>query len=540
MDRRRAAPRRAAGTQISAIIALFILISLFCSDCSSYILKHRLPAPIIQDNPEFVDLYWEAWQLIQHTKQHGKRFNKFPKRYLNPADNGVVDQWSTLSMALFAIPGSQIFPVMPTLDLFYEKQRSDGFIARAYIDNSGDALHLPTQQDPMIHPPLYAWVELQYYQWTADTLRLKQVFPILEKYFQWVDIFCRGKYEAEDLYYNTPIGSGMLNLPRGNIESGGWSDMSAQMALFADQLSRIAAIIGNDEKCRYYTRKYHEIGSAIQAKLWNPDSLFYFDINREGRQSKMYTIAGFWPLLAKIPNPEDARQLISHLKDSSAFGLQHMFPSVSIRESEYNPKGFYWRGGVWGITNYMVIQGLLRYGERDFARRAALNHLRNMSLVYHEFGSEQDPDLPEDTQKIRHSIWELYAPEEEEPGTCWDATNYGAPDHITFSGYGPILLFIQNILGFDVDAPHDELNWRINRQDQHGIQQLSFGDNCITVWTDPRKPGSGSLAIHGNTDSDVRINFFVEADTFSVAFDPGPLELSFFAEDYIIRGRFNR
>ncbi len=540
MDRRRDVARRAAGAQIIAFILLIILTALFFLQCSSYVPKRRLPEPIIRDNPEFIDVYWEAWRLIQHSRERGNRHNGFPKRYLNPTGNDVIDQWSTLSMALFTIPGSQVYPVMPTLDLFYEKQRSDGFIARAYIGNSGDALHLPTQQDPMIHPPLYSWVELKYFQWTADTLRLKRVFPVLEKYFNWIDAYCRGKYETGNLYYNTPIGSGMMNLPRGNIEFGGWSDLSAQMAMFADQLSQIALITGNNVKCQHYTKRYNEISAAIQAELWNSDSTFYFDVNREGKQSKTFTIAGFWSLLAKIPDAKNARKLISHLKDSSDFRLRHMFPSVSIRELEYDPKGFFWRGGVWGITNYMVVQGLLKYGELDFAQKAALNHLENISKVYHEFGIEQDPDLPQDTQKNNHCIWELYAPEEDEPGTRWDAVKYGAPNEIAFSGHGPILFLIQNILGFDADAPNDALNWHITRRDQHGIQRLSFGDNCVSVWSEKRDPGSELLSIYGNTNSDVLINFFVQSDTFSVDFDPGPIEVSFIPEDYITRGRFSR
>ncbi|MBU0712725.1 hypothetical protein KJ762_04785 [bacterium] len=540
MVRRRAAERRTARTPVIAFILLITLIQFMTSGCGPTVSKSRLPEPILEDNRELVDLYWEAWRLINQARMWGNRRNQFPSKYLNPEDKSVIDQWSTLSMSLFSMYGYREYPVMESLDLFYQKQRSDGFIARAYITQSGDPLHLPTLLDPMIHPPLFAWAELKYFSLSADTARLQRVFPVLEKYFRWIDQFCRGKYEASDLYYTTPIGSGMMNLPRGDIESGGWTDLSAQMALFADHLKQIAVILDLPEKHQYYTRKYSEISTSIRSKLWDPDSSFFYDVTREGKIAKVRTVAGFWPLLAGIPGQTDAANLIEHLKDSSDFGLIHMFPSVSAREPDYDSRGFYWRGGVWGITNYMIIQGLLRYRQEDFAREAALNHLNNMLSVYREFDIVTDEENPESNSELIGNIWELYAPEEAAPGTRWDAKKDCQPDHISFSGHGPISMLIENILGFSADAPNDALYWRITRSDRHGIRHLSFGDNTVSVWTEAQPERPDLLSIQGNTDSDVDLMIITEADSFAVHFDPGPVEVSFIPQNYITRGRFGR
>ena len=537
MDRRRNAQGRSSRAQIIIHLLISVLTIFSLLQCSSKIPKDDLPEPIIEDNPELIDLYWKAWSLIHQSRSHGNRINAFPKNYLNITGNDVLDQWSTLSSSLFTIYGYYLYPVMQTLDLFYDKQRSDGFISRVYLVNSGDLLHIPTQRNPMIHPPLFTWVELKYFEFTADTARVQSVFPVLEKYFLWLDSYCRGKEEAANLYCSTPTGSGMMNLPRGEAVFGGWTDISAQMAMFADHLRRMAQILGNDGKSSYYRQKHLDISESIRTKLWHSDSTFYYHITREGKHVKINTVAGFWPLLAKVPDGKTAQKLINHLKDPGEFKSPHMFPSVSMREQEYNPKGFYWRGGVWGITNYMIIQGLMEYGEDNFAREAAWNHISNISKVFFGFPSDTLVDFNVEKHKSLNTIWELYAPEGEKPGTRLDAI-YGQKDYIAFSGHGPIAMLIENILGFNVEAPADKLTWTIHRTDKHGVKRLRFGDNSVSVWTDRRTKPSSLLSAHGETESALQINFIVEHDTFSIRFDPGPIEVTFIPDNFILKERF--
>jgi hypothetical protein len=538
MARRSYTPRRTTFTPIVPPVLLIIIVGICLCGCSPGMPRQRLPEPIIEAHPELVEMYWKAWQLLNLTQRSGKQVNGFPKKYLNVTGENVIDQWSTLSMALFGVYGYNVFPVMQTLDLFYQKQRADGFISRVYIENSGEPLHLPTQRDPMVNPPLFTWVELKYFRFSADTSRLKAVFPKLEQYFSWLDSYCRGKNEADDLYYTTPIGSGMMNLPRGDIELGAWCDMSSQMALFARDLSVIADILGNGYKQEYYRRRFAEIARSVQEKLWHPNTAFYYDMSREGKQVRLKTISGYWPLLAGIPDPKTAQQLISHLKDSSEFKSVHLFTSVAQNETDFDPRGFYWRGGVWGIIDYMIVEALKLYGEQSLADSATWNHVDNMSRVY----SGSQLNLANVDSKAANfkagTIWELYAPAELEPGTRWDAAAYGEPDYIAYSGHGPIAMLIENILGFRVDAPDDQLTWNVRRTDRHGIRRLRFGDNLISIWSDPRTGKQPLFTVHGESSSSIKINFVMSGDTLSVPFNTGPVEVTFIPENYFIKDRF--
>jgi hypothetical protein len=157
-----------------------------------------------------------------------------------------------------------------------------------------------------------------------------------------------------------------------------------------------------------------------------------------------------------------------------------------------------------------------------------------MSKVYTDFA----PDTLGNILLPGKTIWKLYAPEGPEPGTRWDADNLCEPDFIAFSGHGPISMLIENILGFQVDAPADQLTWTITRRDKHGIKRLIFGDNVVSIWADGRIEPQSLFTVHGETDSDVTVNFVLEADTISVKFEPGPIEVTFIPDNFILKDRF--
>ena len=540
MERRRNVKGGYTETQMkkrTGFIVVMFTLFLIVNSCSNKAPRSRLPQPILPDYPDIVKLYWEAWDILNKHVIKGTRENNFAKHYINNEHEGLIHQWSTISTSLFAIYGYNVFPVMESIDNFYCRQRLDGFISRLYLESSGEPAFSTTTKEPMINPPLFTWIELKYFQVTGDSSRLYNVFPILERYFYWIDTYCKGRDEASLLYYTTPLGSGMENLPRGNLEFGGWVDLSAQMALFAHDLSLISKYIGERSKSQYFLQRYNQISKQVQDELWDSDSTFYYDKTREGKNIKVKTIAGFWPLLAKIPFKSDAMKLIAHLKDTTEFKRLHLFPSVAADEQDYNPDGFYWRGGVWGIANYAIVQGLHKYNEYSYAAEVAWNHVANMADVFSKFLPDSSLIDLEFHKYPIHTIWQLYSPEEKTPGTRWDAHKYGEPGCIAFSGHGPISMLIEDIIGIEVQAPDDKLTWRSWMLNKHGIKNLRFGDNIVTIWCEKRGKDLLPYIVHGETNSSVKINFIIGDESFSVDFDKGPIELEIMPADFILRDR---
>ncbi len=539
MERRKDVNRKTANTKKvnAGFYILLIIIILINISCSKKFSREDFPELVLPSRPVFEDMYWKTWESLYECIEHGNGENNFPRDYLLTNPDNILEQWGTIFMAHYGIYSQKTLPVMNTIDIFYENQRSDGYISRAFLKSSGKALNPTTSRYPMINPPLFSWLELKYYRLTNDIGRLERIFPKLEKYFLWLDSNCRGKDVARNLYFITKLGSHMENAPRGNLNLGGWIDMSSQMALFALDLHQIADILNNTKKASFFKNKYKLISQRIQKKLWNNDFGFFYDISLEGEQSRVKTIASFWPLLAKIPNEQQAEKLIQHLSDTTEFFRPHLFPSVAADEECYDPEGFYWRGGVWSSTNYMVLKGLCQYEKYNFSNLAAWNHLENVADVFANPDLINKNKVADNNDNYNNSIWELYSAENNEPGTRWDDEYYGMPNAVEYSGLASVAMVIEDIIGFDIDIPGKKICWRITMDNSHGMKNLQFGNNKFSLWCEDRKDGKLPFIVHGQTDFSVTIEFQLPTEHFEINFSPGPIEFSYMPIDYIYKER---
>jgi len=78
------------------------------------------------------------------------------------------------------------------------------------------------------------------------------------------------------------------------------------------------------------------------------------------------TIATFMPLYAGTITKERAEQLVMILKDHKQFWLHHPVPSVPLSSSYFSAER-YWQGPTWVNTNWLIIDGLKRYGFTEVA-----------------------------------------------------------------------------------------------------------------------------------------------------------------------------
>jgi len=505
--------------------------------CSPGLDYDQLPQPILPEHPELIEMYWKVWTVLNQQIQACESGHGIQQPYIFCGEDGFIKQWPTCFCALFALYGDPCFPVMAALDNFYQNQRSDGFIPREILAGAEHPVSVPTTRDPMIHPPLFSWVERKYYTMTGDTSRLNRVYPVLERYFFWLEIHCHGKGQAQNLFYSTPFCSNMLNLPRGDTDYGGWVDMSAQMAGFARDLAFFARLLGRGKRARFFERYHQELAAVIQNRLWDADSGFYYDQTQEGKLYPVKTLSGLWPLWAGIPTESQAGKLVHHLKDTAEFYRPHLFPSVAADEKEYNRDGFYWRGSVCGAMNYMVITGLHRYDYHEFAYQAAWNHLQNMAQVYQQRDQETPEESAQTSPFAPATIWQFYSPETPEPATRWDSRGYVQPNEIANSGQGPVALLIEEILGFTVLGSQQKIHWRIRAHDQHGIQNLGFGPYRVSLWCEKRPETEFPLIIHGHTNRSLNVVFDTDTDQFQAHFEPGPIELVIMPPDYLLAGR---
>jgi hypothetical protein len=447
--------------------------------------RDELPEPILENNPEWVEMYYKAWELAWHKIGKGTAENGFEPRYMDEGFNELIYQWDLCFIASFGMYGRNIFPVMPSLDNFYKKQREDGYIQRVYWETDGTLAHEPTKEEPMLNPPLFAWVEWRYYSISGDISRFSRVLPHLVDYFNWIDRNTKS-VTNENLYYITELGSGMDNTPRPNVGKAAWIDFSAQQALAALYITKIAAEIEAHTISEKFQNKYNSIKQAINKQLWNSEKGFYFDMTESDTLSNIQHIGSFWTLLAEVSSDDKNDQLVTALTDTSKFWRPHLVPSLAADQAAYDPKGHYWLGGVWAPTNYMLVAGLRKNGFYNLSDSVALNHIENLSDIFHSFSPEEYKIAYEERYADGYkTLWECYSPEYNEPATRWDNTFYSRQDFVGWTGLGPIAMLIENVLGLTVDGKNNTIHWNIKRNDKHGINRIQLVDQKVDLLFDP-------------------------------------------------------
>jgi glycogen debranching enzyme len=101
--------------------------------------------------------------------------------------------------------------------------------------------------------------------------------------------------------------------------------------------------------------------------LWDPYTEAYYP--RDFVTHKLIkepTIEALLPLYAGCITPERAATLVKSIENSHLFGPAHPIPSVPLNSPWFNPER-YWQGPTWLNTNWLIIDGLQRYGYKEHA-----------------------------------------------------------------------------------------------------------------------------------------------------------------------------
>ena len=430
--------------------------------------KDLLPQPVYSQNPQFINLYWKAWELAWERVKY--QDGVFQSPYMDEALwDDTIWIWDTEFMVLFCRYAPSVFPGIESLDNFYE----------AILNKKESSLRI---QHPD-NPPFYAWVEYEYYKMTGDKKRLEKVvrenrFP--QRHYHWFDSLERGTklhfdhswigLEKRDIGYIwgwTP--SGMDNTPRGRGRKGEllWMDALAQQALSALYICKLAEEIGDKETIKEFRPLYKKNKAILNKYYWDAEDGFYYDLSEEDQSFvKVKTPTVYWAMLAEIADKEQAYKLMEYATDPNEFGGKYPWPSVSRKDKEYNDEiGDYWRGGIWLPLAYMSTKALETYGYYDIAYENSYNLLSQMSETYESF----EPA----------TIWECYSPSAARPSERQrkDKRELVTPDFCGWSALGPISLFIENVLGFyNIDATKKIIEWHKRGDGEQGIRNLKFGD----------------------------------------------------------------
>src|SRR5581483_5302127 len=102
-------------------------------------------------------------------------------------------------------------------------------------------------------------------------------------------------------------------------------------------------------------------------QLWDESSNQYYSRDFiTHRLLKTPSLATLLPLYAGSITKERATQLVKLLENEQQFGCPYPVPSVPPSSFWFHARR-YWQGPSWLNTNWMIIDGLKRYGFKDHA-----------------------------------------------------------------------------------------------------------------------------------------------------------------------------
>ncbi len=170
-------------------------------------------------------------------------------------------------------------------------------------------------------------------------------------------------------------------------------DLNCLYALDAYCLAQIANILNLPDDYTLYLDEYEQMKKLINSRLWNEREKFYFDRHWDGRFSPRKAASNFYPLLARIPDQEQALAMIKRLLNPKEFWGDYVLPTIS-RDDPLFKEQQHRRGAIWPPTNYLVYQGLKAFGfdavAAEFAQKSATLFLRsweNFQLCPENFDS---------------------------------------------------------------------------------------------------------------------------------------------------------
>jgi len=195
-------------------------------------------------------------------------------------------------------------------------------------------------------------------------------------------------------------------------------------------LAYLCERLGQEEIAVLYRRDAEDLKAAVQKHCWDErDGFFYsVDLNLLPYEGKAFSASpsmrlhagyprdydciiqridvwsGFLPMWAEIATPEQARRMVERFKDERTFNAPYGVRTLSKLEKMYNVRASgnpsLWTGPIWGVSNYLVFRGLVKYGHDAEARELADKTLRLFARDFERFGALHEYYLPESGEPV--------------------------------------------------------------------------------------------------------------------------------------------
>lgn len=169
------------------------------------------------------------------------------------------------------------------------------------------------------------------------------------------------------------------------FESGGKVlpiDLNCLLYAYESDLQLHAERRGESGRATYWKKRKTSRKKAIDKYLWDASAGFYFDYDAQSRSSsELVTLAGFFPLWCGTASKAQAAACVKQLEYLEHDGGLANTTAVPWQKRQWDyPNG-------WANLQYIVIEGLLRYGYVIDAKRIGKKWLKLNSDIFRRDGT---------------------------------------------------------------------------------------------------------------------------------------------------------
>lgn len=263
-------------------------------------------------------------------------------------------------------------------------------------------------------------------EWLRDSMLKLQSFVNRYKNHQ--------RHKATGLYYwNDDTAIGVDNDPCTYMrppKSSGSIFLNCLMYREFLALAYLCDRLNQGEIGTQYRQDAEELKAAIQKHCWDErDGFFYsVDLNLVSYEGKPFAgdpslrlhsgyprdydcliqridvWSGFLAMWAEIATPEQAQRMVARFKDERTFNAPYGVRTLSKLEKMYNVRASgnpsLWTGPIWGVSNYLVFRGLVKYNFKNEAQELAEKTIRLFARDFERFGALHEYYLPESGEPV--------------------------------------------------------------------------------------------------------------------------------------------
>jgi len=151
-------------------------------------------------------------------------------------------------------------------------------------------------------------------------------------------------------------------------------DLNALLYKYETDFARAAMLAGDAELVTTWERRADVRKAAMNKLMWAKIRGFYFDYNFERKVlGDIWSLAGYYTMWAGMASKEQAERLVLNLdKFEKAGGLSTTArPFIDTNALFGSLKAQWAYPNGWAPLQYIVVEGLQRYGYHDHAKRIA-------------------------------------------------------------------------------------------------------------------------------------------------------------------------